>query len=241
MPAASTRGIADAENLAWKLAFVRRGWAPDGLLDSYHAERAAAAAENLRVTSATMEFLVPQTAKARRRRAEVLERALSDPAARSAINSGKLAEPYWYIASPLTTPWPSLAGFPAEPGALRPPVPGVICPDGPCLAPGPDGAGREPMTRLRRLFGRSLVVLTGSREAAALAAGEGAAGWAAPVTVYALEEIDVSGALRAALGATGDSVHVVRPDGHLAAVLPCYEAGALAAALRRAAGWPGKP
>ncbi len=231
-------GIADAENLAWKLAFVRRGWAPDGLLDSYHAERAAAAAENLRVTSATMEFLVPQTAKARRRRAEVLERALSDPAARSAINSGKLAEPYWYIASPLTTPWPSLAGFPAEPGALRPPVPGVICPDGPCLAPGPDGAGREPMTRLRRLFGRSLVVLTGSREAAALAAGEGAAGWAAPVTVYALEEIDVSGALRAALGATGDSVHVVRPDGHLAAVLPCYEAGALAAALRRAAGWP---
>ncbi|MFE6891333.1 FAD-dependent monooxygenase [Streptomyces sp. NPDC057694] len=32
-------GIQDAANLAWKLAAVLNGWAPDALLDTYHAER----------------------------------------------------------------------------------------------------------------------------------------------------------------------------------------------------------
>jgi 2-polyprenyl-6-methoxyphenol hydroxylase-like FAD-dependent oxidoreductase len=32
-------GIQDAANLGWKLAAAVRGWAPEGLLDSYHAER----------------------------------------------------------------------------------------------------------------------------------------------------------------------------------------------------------
>ena len=44
-------------------------------------------------------------------------------------------------------------------------------------------------------------------------------------------------ARRHALAATGSGVHVVRPDGHLAAVLPGWDAPALAAALRRATGW----
>ncbi|HEX3958348.1 MAG TPA: FAD-dependent monooxygenase [Trebonia sp.] len=33
-------GLQDATNLGWKLAAEIRGWAPPGLLDSYHAERA---------------------------------------------------------------------------------------------------------------------------------------------------------------------------------------------------------
>jgi hypothetical protein len=32
-------GLQDAANLGWKLAAAARGWAPDGLLDSYHDER----------------------------------------------------------------------------------------------------------------------------------------------------------------------------------------------------------
>lgn len=32
-------GVQDAANLGWKLAATVRGWAPDGLLDSYHSER----------------------------------------------------------------------------------------------------------------------------------------------------------------------------------------------------------
>ena len=43
-------GVCDVENAAWKIAFVRRGWAGEALLDSYCAERLPAAAENLAVT-----------------------------------------------------------------------------------------------------------------------------------------------------------------------------------------------
>lgn len=32
-------GVQDAANLGWKLAAVVRGWAPDGLLNTYHGER----------------------------------------------------------------------------------------------------------------------------------------------------------------------------------------------------------
>jgi 2-polyprenyl-6-methoxyphenol hydroxylase-like FAD-dependent oxidoreductase len=45
-------GVQDAVNLGWKLAQVVRGTAPDGLLDSYHAERHPVAARVLRNTMA---------------------------------------------------------------------------------------------------------------------------------------------------------------------------------------------
>ena len=50
-------GIQDAFNLGWKLAAQVNGWAPDGLLDSYHAERhpvAAAALDNIRAQAVLM-------------------------------------------------------------------------------------------------------------------------------------------------------------------------------------------
>ena len=43
-------GVQDAVNLGWKLAATVRGWAPEGLLDSYHAERHPVAARVLRNT-----------------------------------------------------------------------------------------------------------------------------------------------------------------------------------------------
>lgn len=45
-------GIQDAVNLGWKLAATIHGWAPDGLLDTYHAERYPIAAQVLRTTQA---------------------------------------------------------------------------------------------------------------------------------------------------------------------------------------------
>ena len=44
-------GIADADNLAWKLAAVLRGRAPAQLLDSYEHERLQAAQDNVLVTN----------------------------------------------------------------------------------------------------------------------------------------------------------------------------------------------
>ncbi|MEV0130304.1 FAD-dependent monooxygenase [Dactylosporangium sp. NPDC050688] len=45
-------GVQDAANLGWKLAATIRGWAPDGLLDTYHSERHPVAARVLRNTLA---------------------------------------------------------------------------------------------------------------------------------------------------------------------------------------------
>src|SRR5919201_5973277 len=52
-------GIQDADNLAWKLAYVLNGYSDERLLDTYHDERHAAARENLGVTEATIRFMVP--------------------------------------------------------------------------------------------------------------------------------------------------------------------------------------
>ncbi|GAA4582182.1 rifampin monooxygenase [Planotetraspora phitsanulokensis] len=53
-------GIQDAFNLGWKLAAEVNGWAPEGLLDSYHAERRPVAADVLNNTRAQMELLSPE-------------------------------------------------------------------------------------------------------------------------------------------------------------------------------------
>ncbi|MET8767215.1 rifampin monooxygenase [Streptomyces sp. NPDC004658] len=50
-------GVQDAFNLGWKLAAEVAGWAPEGLLDSYHAERHPAGAAVLDNTRAQMTLL----------------------------------------------------------------------------------------------------------------------------------------------------------------------------------------
>lgn len=50
-------GIQDAYNLAWKLAFVLRGLAAPGLLDSYDAERRPVAARILKMTELQDKYL----------------------------------------------------------------------------------------------------------------------------------------------------------------------------------------
>ena len=50
-------GIQDAFNLGWKLAAAVNGWAPEGLLDSYHDERHPVAADVLDNTRAQMQLM----------------------------------------------------------------------------------------------------------------------------------------------------------------------------------------
>ena len=221
-------GVADAENAAWKIAFVARGWAGAELLESYHAERLAAARENLEVTTATMDFLVPQTAAAAARRRDVLARAAQDPAARGMVDSGRLAEPFWYVDSPLTTPSArrAFAGRPAR-GAVPPAGPGVLVPDAP-VRDGP--AGRRRFRELAR-DGFCLLATPGADvEVARKTAGS----VAAPVRVRELAAVDVTGALAEALAACPGEVWLIRPDAHVAAVLPTADPTAVEAALHRA-------
>ena len=202
-------GVLDAENAAWKIAFVRRGWAGEGLLDSYSAERHAAAVENLDVTGATMRFLVPGTPAEAAHRFDVLERAVTDPTARAQVDSGRLAEPFWYVDSPLTT------GDPTRPFAGRPPrgeappaAPGVLVPDCPVTVP-----DRPDLARLRQLAREGLTVLVGRH------ASDIAAPGVLPVGVHRMAELDPTGALAEILGARPGELWLLRPDAHVAAVL----------------------
>ena len=52
-------GVQDAVNLGWKLAQVVKGVSPDGLLDTYHAERHPVAARVLRNTMASVALRRP--------------------------------------------------------------------------------------------------------------------------------------------------------------------------------------
>ncbi|HEX5290714.1 MAG TPA: FAD-dependent monooxygenase, partial [Streptosporangiaceae bacterium] len=49
-------GLQDAANLGWKLAATVRGWAPDGLLDTYQAERHPVGRQVLRTSGALLKI-----------------------------------------------------------------------------------------------------------------------------------------------------------------------------------------
>ncbi len=92
-------GVADADNLAWKLAAVLRGQAPASLLDSYHEERHEAAAQNVQVTNRTARFLRPADGMERTFRNAAISLARQHPFARSLINTGRMAVANSYTRS----------------------------------------------------------------------------------------------------------------------------------------------
>jgi pentachlorophenol monooxygenase/3-(3-hydroxy-phenyl)propionate hydroxylase len=225
-------GVQDAENAAWKVAFVLHGWGGDELLASYEEERLAAALENIDVTSATMDFLVPQDDQALQHRLEVLERAITDPEAREQVNSGRLAEPFWYVDSPLTTPHPTRT-FPGRPprGQAPPVVPGVIVPDVPIAS-----AEVPQATRLRQIARDGFLVLTADDVDTSTVTAAVEQATTAPMRVLPLPTVDTTGALRQALQPEPGEAWVIRPDAHLAAVVPAADTARLSEAVHRAAG-----
>ncbi|MEE2040525.1 FAD-dependent monooxygenase [Nocardiopsis sp. CT-R113] len=237
-------GVQDAENAAWKLAYVLAGWADEELLESYHAERHAAAQENAEVTSATMRFLVPHDDDEHHTRVTVLERALTEDSARALVDSGRLAEPFWYTESALTTPCPErpFGGRPPR-GTTPSPCPGVILPDAPVGAPGAAPPGTGAVERIRPLLREGLTLLLGPApdgldpdgflEGARAAATQATR---APVTALYLDAVDTTGALAAALAPEPGQVWLVRPDAHVAAVVPGHDPGAVGAAVRTCLG-----
>ncbi|HWK20833.1 MAG TPA: FAD-dependent monooxygenase [Microbacteriaceae bacterium] len=204
-------GVCDAENLAWKLAFVIKGWAPEALLDTYDEERAAAAFENLTVTASTMDFLVPQNDEQRARRIELLEAARDRPGAEtwSQIDTSRMAEAFWYFDSSLTTPDQSRPA-PVEPprGIVPRPGPGVLIPD---LMIDIDGVP----TRIRNLVrGRYTLLVEGPAAAAgSLQPNSGT------YAIVAFSDIDPQGTLRELLAVAPGEIWIVRPDAYVAAVV----------------------
>ena len=96
--------VADADNLAWKLARVVAGKSPPSLLDSYCSERRAASRENIRHSTRSTDFITPKFEASRIFRDATLSLAQDFPFARALINSGRLSVPTAHTGSALDTP-----------------------------------------------------------------------------------------------------------------------------------------
>ncbi|MDR6410169.1 FAD-dependent oxidoreductase [Paraburkholderia terricola] len=116
-------GVQDAENLAWKLAMVLEGKAPDPLLDTYASEREFAADENIRNSTRSTDFITPKSPVSRVFRDAVLKLSRHHPFARQLTNSGRLSVPAVLRDSPLNT-----ADSDSFEGAM---MPGASCVDAP--------------------------------------------------------------------------------------------------------------
>ena len=97
-------GIADADNLAWKLAAVLRGRAPTQLLDSYEDERLQAAQDNVLVTNRTARFLRPASSQEYLFRRAAISLAKRHAFGRLMINTGRMAVANTYTRSPACAP-----------------------------------------------------------------------------------------------------------------------------------------
>jgi 3-(3-hydroxy-phenyl)propionate hydroxylase len=200
-------GVQDADNLGWKLALVLRGDAPEGLIDSYHAERKHAAQENILNSSRSADFLTPRSAAHALFRDAVLDLVETMPFARPMVNSGRLSVPACYDGSPLNGP--DDAGLPV---ALRSGAPLVD-------APVPDGW-------LLDQLGGDFVALAINCDAPECA------GW----RCVSLRAEPGSHLARRYLGDAARAVYLIRPDQHVAARWLDPTASDIAAALKTATG-----
>jgi 3-(3-hydroxy-phenyl)propionate hydroxylase len=96
-------GIADIDNLAWKLDAVLTGVADAALLESYNEEAITIADENILNSSRSTDFMTPKSKMSRIFRDSVLALAEHAPFARPFVNSGRLSSAVSFPASNLLT------------------------------------------------------------------------------------------------------------------------------------------
>jgi len=113
-------GLADAHNIAWKLARVMQGRAGPALLDSYTPERRGATLDVFANASKSARFMTPPTPGWQLMRDAALNLALSHPFAGELANPRQMT-PYTYADSPIVS-----ADDPAFTGG---PVPGASLPE----------------------------------------------------------------------------------------------------------------
>lgn len=203
-------GIQDVDNLGWKLALVIGGQAPDALLDSYDIERVHGADENILNSTRATDFITPKTPVSKLFRNAVLSLAEHLPFARTIVNSGRLSMPCTYDGSPLNGP--DQAEMPAR---TRP---GSPCPD----APVADGW-------LLRQLGSGFTLLTINADAppGLVLHGQSVPRLALDPTPEVAERY---------LGKAPSAVYLIRPDAHVAARWPAFDAAVVDAAMARALG-----
>lgn len=201
-------GIADAENLAWKLAAVLKGRAAPSLLDTYHDERHEAARQNVLVTNRTARFLRPAAGVEKLFRDAALGLARQYPFARQLVNTGRMAVANAYTNSRACCEG---GGQPVQNVSFQ----------------WPDGSAGTVNDLLRWADGRLLLLLFGDVDRASLRRVRALAESAPVLAVQvlgadhapsAVEHVrDANGDLRGATHVFGHAWALVRPDAYVAA------------------------
>ena len=221
-------GVQDADNLAWKLALVLRGRAPEALLDTYDEERIAAADENILHSTRATDFITPKSPVSRIFRDAVLALARDHPFARKLVNSGRLSVPRVLADSRLNT-----ADSDTWSGAM---IPGSPAMDAPVEGPGGDWL-------LEYLGGGFVLLVFGDAVPAEFARGFRQDDIScAVVQVGGVPDDgrivlrDRDGLLTARYDAKADTCYLIRPDQHVCARWRKFDSGAVRQAVARATG-----
>ncbi|MFZ4808555.1 MAG: FAD-dependent oxidoreductase [Hyphomicrobiaceae bacterium] len=213
-------GVQDVDNLAWKLALVVAGDAPPALLDTYHAERAAAADDNIAHSTRSTDFITPKSSASRIYRDAVLELAREHAFARPLVNSGRLSTPTPYAVSPLNTP-----DRDAFDGGV---APGTNAADAPVTIDGRGG------WLLEALAGGFTVLTFGAPPDGPEIAHRGVA---ARVVAVGRDVEDAKGLVARRYAAEPGTTYLLRPDQHVAARWRAFEPEAIRHAMARALGY----
>ncbi|BAM92432.1 FAD-dependent oxidoreductase [Bradyrhizobium oligotrophicum S58] len=212
-------GVQDIDNLAWKLALVLRGEAPESLIDSYHEERAYAADDNILNSTRATDFITPKTQASRTFRDAVLDLAQHHAFARPLVNSGRLSTPTPYVTSSLNTP--------DSASVLGTIAPGTNAADAPVTVAGQPGW-------LLNCLGSGFAVVT--FDDAVTAKELSIDGIAARVIVVGRDITDANGLLAERYGASPGTTYLFRPDQYVTARFPQFDEAGIAEAVRRACG-----
>lgn len=213
-------GLEDAENLAWKLDRVLRNISPEGLLESYHTERSAAADENIRESTRSTDFMAPVSRQEARLRKAVLSLARETEFGKRMINGGRLSVPSVY-ETPLSS---------ADAEVWRGgPRPGASMLDAPVAAPSGDTAY---LTDAFIRQGKRFTLLAFANGADVEAPKD-----VAVVRIGGDDGLsDSAGLVNARYDAEPGTAYLLRPDGYVAARFRQPTRAALDAALARATG-----
>jgi 3-(3-hydroxy-phenyl)propionate hydroxylase len=227
-------GIQDADNLGWKLELVLAGLADERLLDSYDAERTAAADENIRHSTRSTDFITPKSAASRTLRDAVLMLAKRHPFARKLVNSGRLSLPAILVDSPLNTP-----DADAFAGPL---VPGAPAADAPVIGKGGSwlldylGSGFTLLVFGEATSARMLREVESLTDATIPCACVLVAGPGCELPRGARRIEDSTGIAAERYDATAGTVYLFRPDQHVCGRWRAFEVERVRAAIARAAG-----
>jgi 3-(3-hydroxy-phenyl)propionate hydroxylase len=229
-------GIQDCHNLAWKLAFVVKGWSGDELLASYSSECVAAAREICAEAGKSTRFMTPPSKGFRLMRDAVLSLALSEDFVKDLLH-WRTSRPHEYRCSPLNGLEAELAGGVAIGQAMR----NVRLGEDDYLF---DRLGARPGFCVLAFAGadgltpqlEEILAATGRLPFPVIRAAIGSRHERVPQDRAEVAIADEAGNVARKYAAEPGTVYVLRPDRHVCARWRRADAARVCQALRRAAG-----